>query len=242
MRFLTTFRALCAAFLLLGSSANAAVIFDTGPSVRIGPFDPGYGIYDQNHPFFGHEFSMLAGRFSLDRAADITELSVFVRSFACCAPITMAYRIGVMQGPANPFDDAFVDVQSLVGTILLDNGQTGWASVAPVNLHLAAGDWWVVYSQAPFDLMPPGAINIAPALPGDVPNPMVEYASFDQSFAGWRHLDPATNWAPVAVPIPATFGFRVSGDLIAVSEPGGLLLMAGPLLAWLAGRRFARRR
>lgn len=241
MRFLTTFRAICAAFLLVGSSANAAVIFDTGPAIRTGPGDPGFGIYDQTFFPNGHEFSYLAGRFSLDSATDITELSVFVRNFTCCGAITMAYRIGLMQGPINPFDDAFVDVQSLISTILLASGEAGWASVAPVNLHLGPGDWWIVYSPAPFDLVPPGAFAFTPALPGDVPNPMVEYATFNQTFAGWRHLDPATNWASFAIPIPATFGFRVSGEVAAVPEPAGLLLMAGPLLAWIAARRFAKR-
>jgi hypothetical protein len=237
MRTRTVLLASLAALLLHAPVSNTEIIADTGAATRIGPFDPGYGIYDRNLFPFGHEFSFMAARFVLDAPAEITEVGVFVRNFWCCSPLDMAFRIDIAQGPANPFDSVFTEVYTGIGTIPLANTESGWATIAPAGLQLAAGDWWIVFRPAPFDQLPPGSFFEPPALPGDVPNPMIEYATYNQSYAGWRHLDPATNWASFAIPIPATFGFRVEGVFAVVPEPGSLWLLGAGLLLWTVARR-----
>jgi hypothetical protein len=212
--------------LFYSASSQAVPIVDTGASPFIGSADPGISVSGSS--FFGSQF--VAGRFTTTETFEITELSAFVRNYACCSVLTETFHLGIASGPASPSNSTFTMLNNVKTSFTAPSGGAGWANATINNFTLTAGTWWIVASVLP------GDIDVGLGMPGGVPDPLDAYA-YSNSTGTWNPLV-----GQLSIFAPMTFGFRVEGNAVSVPEPSSLLLMAIGLFLLLGAAANLQRR
>jgi hypothetical protein len=208
------------ALMVVSVPTQAIPIVDTGSSPFVGIPDPGILLENANG-----RSQFVAGRFTTTEAFQITGLSAFVRNFACCDVLTSQFHLSIASGPSFTNNSSFTNLVAAQTSYTAASGAAGWADASIGNYLLDPGTYWIVASVLPGDL------SIGLGMPGGVPNPMDTYAYFSSALGGWN---PANFM--LSQSMPATFGFRVTGNAIAVPEPSALLLLGGGLFTLLVLR------
>lgn len=203
--------------LLAATATNALPIVDSGSSTYLENWQPGVSLVQDQ---------FIAGRFTTTEDYSITSLGAFVRDYSCCGTHTFELTLSLRSGPTELDHSQLTTLVSSATSITLEEHSAGWASASIDNYLLTAGTWWIVAS------IEPGQYGFM-GMPGGVSNPMDAYGFWSGETGTWRPMESHL----AGTLIPATFGFRVDGDVVTVPEPSTNLLLLSLTVGLAASRR-----